>query len=240
MYACFQRSNLHRRPVFIFCAYYSLGLSPVWLFMLSDPRLFLVDLAGCWPRESRVEFAPLIATLNDEGKPWSWRGVFAHVDLVAILPDQAGDDEHPQIRCSAGVAFVIIPLLGQARYITTSFPLLVSSMVIVSAAVLLLAWMRVRTWSHPVEEPPSPGMLPQQAVSEIELIDVPPPVTTVGQDPPAGEAASVGAGLPLSPVGDVGQDRSLVRSTTVPSPGGAQSNRFPRTFASTLRQRSVL
>lgn len=137
-----------------------------------------------------------MATLDGERRSRNWIGAFAHVDLVVIMPGPVtpGSSEIP---CSAGAPFVVIPLLGRARYITTKFPVLVVAIVFLSAAIVLLLGVRLWSWIHAVEAPPSPGARPPP--EEFELVAEPARVALAVQGDPAHGAAGPAAEPPRPP-----------------------------------------
>lgn len=144
-----------------------------------------------------VEFLPLGIAHASEAEAKGWEGVFAHVDLAVIAPGANNDN----IACSTGVPFVVISLLGQARYIDTVWQRLDRWFWALGTVAGVLHVARVCQWAFksraPQEEgepmpsmeqgatdPDSSGMGP---VNEPQPVPAAPqPVAAADRGPPRG------------------------------------------------------
>lgn len=137
----------------------TVGLLYVCCFPVHSPRVRLVQLVGLLP--SSVEFLPLGFAFASEKQAHDWMGTFAHVDLAVIAPGP----NNGGIACSTGVPFVVIALLGQARYINTHWRILLVSWLLLAPATVLLLITRAFTWQW-VEAPQPVAVAEEEIVSD--------------------------------------------------------------------------
>lgn len=121
-------------------------------------RVRFVQLVGLLA--SSVEFLPLGFAVASEKQAHQWKGAFAHVDLAIVVPGTSNG----AIACSTGVPFVVIALLGQARYINTHWRILLVSWLLLAPATLLLLIIRAFTWQW-VEAPQPVAVADEPMVS---------------------------------------------------------------------------
>lgn len=115
-----------------------------------------------------VEFLPLVIVVAQEREAHKWNGVFAHVDLVAMMPGPEGGNTSlpqpvsafppvpdsvlaapaPGLACSTGITFVLIPVLGRARHMHTRFVQLAVALAVVLLISVTLVAVRVVLWWH--------------------------------------------------------------------------------------------
>lgn len=143
-------------------------------------------------RSRRVEFLPLVIVVAQEGEAHRWKGVFAHVDLVAMMPGpESGNISLPKpvsafppvpdsvlaapapgLACSTGITFVLIPVLGRARHMHTRFvPLAVALAVVLLISVTFIA-VRVTLWWHASLSVPrenATSRIPDATFAEVDL-----------------------------------------------------------------------
>lgn len=165
----------------------------------------------------RIEVLPLGFAFHAENEAVKWEGVFAHVDLAVISPGP----RNGSIACSAGVPFVVVALVGQARYMKTYWwKLLVAVVVLVPAAGLLII-IRAVTWYMWEEEPQ-----PLEAVANEDDLVI--EGVANGEEQAAGRVhgSQANRGHPAG-------------STTVRHVSGTSSARRPPS-AATLRHRSTV
>ncbi|KAK1866791.1 hypothetical protein I4F81_009306 [Pyropia yezoensis] len=114
-----------------------------------------------------VEFLPLVVVVIQEAEAQKWKGVFAHVDLVVMMPGSIGGSSTslPQplsdfppvpssvlaapaagLPCSKGVSFVLLPVFGVARHMHTRLVPLAVTLAVVLLLALLLITLRVALW----------------------------------------------------------------------------------------------
>lgn len=189
----------------------------------------------------RVEFLPLVVTLYRETKSRNWVGTFVHVDLVTIMPGStpgATVNDPPTPLCSAGVPFVVIPLLGRARLLSTSFDKLVSATVVLTAVMMGLLVLRLWTWNRPVGAPPSPGACPTlNEVGELGPVVVSPLVAVASGDSSTSGVAAIVLGSPPASLDNVPPGGSPAESPTQLLSSCAHPCRVPKSSSSALRKR---
>ena len=104
---------------------------------------FVLDWPPLW--WYRVEFLPLIFATTTEFKAYTWTGVYAHLNTVAMMPSPPPGDVS-MVLCSSGVTISLILLLGRVRYVHTNWVLLFGLQQGLWFLVLLVFVFRIFRW----------------------------------------------------------------------------------------------
>lgn len=164
------------------CSRHSNSWSAGCMMLLCAPPTCMIFLCIV-ARFFRVEFLPLGFAHATETEAKDWEGVFAHVDLAVISPGANNDN----IACSTGVPFVVISLLGQARYIDTVWHRLdvwLWTLGIVAGVLHTIRLFLWTVWVRAREEEGAPTT--EQDAVDPDVPAAPQPVAAADRAPPRG------------------------------------------------------